>query len=148
MDTPNAEAPAPRGTPSGPVTIVVGLIVAIVLATYVARRITQPLRVLGSAADKVALLDAAAAIPAVELANLVHGWDGTSPRLLGVDRGAPADFGKIRAALVGQGLREPGVQRFGDDSQVLIRLEAQPTGTAKSAAGQAEAVNRPTLRYD
>ncbi len=34
--------------------VAVGLIVAIVLATYVARRITQPLRVLGSAADKVA----------------------------------------------------------------------------------------------
>ena len=34
--------------------VAVGLIVAIVLATYVARRITQPLRVLGGAADKVA----------------------------------------------------------------------------------------------
>ncbi len=34
--------------------VAVGLIVAIILATYVARRITQPLRVLGSAADKVA----------------------------------------------------------------------------------------------
>jgi signal transduction histidine kinase len=34
--------------------VAVGLIVAIILATYVARRITHPLRVLGSAADKVA----------------------------------------------------------------------------------------------
>jgi signal transduction histidine kinase len=34
--------------------VAVGLIVAIFLATYVARRITQPLRVIGSAADKVA----------------------------------------------------------------------------------------------
>jgi signal transduction histidine kinase len=34
--------------------VAVGLIVAIILATYVARRITQPLRVIGSAADKVA----------------------------------------------------------------------------------------------
>ena len=34
--------------------VAVGLIVAIILATYVARRITQPLRVLGGAADKVA----------------------------------------------------------------------------------------------
>jgi preprotein translocase SecF subunit len=36
-----------------------------------------------------------------------------------------ANFAAIRAALQAQGLREPGVQRFGDDSQVLIRLEAQ-----------------------
>jgi preprotein translocase subunit SecD/preprotein translocase subunit SecF len=41
-----------------------------------------------------------------------------------------ADFGKIRTALTEQGLREPGVQRFGDDSQVLIRLEAQPSEQA------------------
>jgi signal transduction histidine kinase len=34
--------------------VAVGLIVAIILATYVARRITQPLRVIGGAADKVA----------------------------------------------------------------------------------------------
>jgi signal transduction histidine kinase len=34
--------------------VTVGLIVAVILATYVARRITQPLRVIGSAADKVA----------------------------------------------------------------------------------------------
>jgi len=36
------------------VGLAVGLAVALVLATYVARRITQPLRVIGSAADKVA----------------------------------------------------------------------------------------------
>jgi signal transduction histidine kinase len=36
------------------VAIGVGLLVALILATYVARRITQPLRVIGSAADKVA----------------------------------------------------------------------------------------------
>jgi signal transduction histidine kinase len=34
--------------------VAVGLIVAIILASYVARRITMPLRVIGSAADKVA----------------------------------------------------------------------------------------------
>jgi signal transduction histidine kinase len=34
--------------------VAVGLVVAVILATYVARRITQPLRVIGSAADKVA----------------------------------------------------------------------------------------------
>jgi len=36
------------------VGLAVGLAVAMILATYVARRITQPLRVIGSAADKVA----------------------------------------------------------------------------------------------
>ena len=41
-----------------------------------------------------------------------------------------ADYVKLRAALAAQGIREPGVQRFGDDSQVLIRLEAQPSEAA------------------
>jgi preprotein translocase subunit SecD/preprotein translocase subunit SecF len=41
-----------------------------------------------------------------------------------------ADFAKIRAALEDAGLREPGVQRFGDANQVLIKLEAQPTEQA------------------
>ncbi|HEY7258540.1 MAG TPA: HAMP domain-containing protein, partial [Gaiellales bacterium] len=36
------------------VGLAVGLAVALILATYVARRITQPLRVIGGAADKVA----------------------------------------------------------------------------------------------
>jgi preprotein translocase subunit SecD/preprotein translocase subunit SecF len=42
----------------------------------------------------------------------------------------PADFAKIRTALEAQGLREPGVQRFGGDNQVLIKLETQPTEKA------------------
>jgi preprotein translocase subunit SecD/preprotein translocase subunit SecF len=41
-----------------------------------------------------------------------------------------ADFGKIRTALEAQGLHEPGVQRFGEDSQVLIKLGTQPTEQA------------------
>jgi preprotein translocase SecF subunit len=41
-----------------------------------------------------------------------------------------ADFGKIRSELSAQGIREPGVQRFGDASNVLIRLEAQPSEAA------------------
>ena len=41
-----------------------------------------------------------------------------------------ADFAKIRAALEAQGIREPGVQRFGDNSQVLIKLGAQPSEQA------------------
>jgi len=43
---------------------------------------------------------------------------------------APADFAAIRASLAATGLREPGVQRFGADNQVLVRLEAQPTEAA------------------
>ncbi len=43
---------------------------------------------------------------------------------------APADFTKIRAALAAQGIPEPGVQRFGDDADVLIRLAPQPSEAA------------------
>ncbi len=43
---------------------------------------------------------------------------------------APADFGAIRAAIAAQGVSNPGVQRFGDPTQVLIRLETQPTEAA------------------
>jgi preprotein translocase subunit SecD/preprotein translocase subunit SecF len=39
---------------------------------------------------------------------------------------AATDYARLRTALAAQGIHEPGVQRFGDDSQVLIRLEAQP----------------------
>jgi preprotein translocase subunit SecD/preprotein translocase subunit SecF len=38
----------------------------------------------------------------------------------------PADFAKIRAALADQHVGAAGVQRFGDESQVLIRLDSQP----------------------
>lgn len=43
---------------------------------------------------------------------------------------ASADFPALRAALVEAGLHEPGVQRFGAENQVLVRLEAQPTEAA------------------
>ncbi len=43
---------------------------------------------------------------------------------------APADFGRLRAALADQGIAEPGVQRFGDDTSVLIRLPSQPNEAA------------------
>src|SRR6476660_9825292 len=39
----------------------------------------------------------------------------------------PADFGQIRAALASEHIPEQGVQRFGDPSEVLIRLGAQST---------------------
>src|ERR1700760_1841360 len=37
----------------------------------------------------------------------------------------PADFNQIRAALAAGHVQEQGVQRFGDPSDVLIRLGAQ-----------------------
>ena len=42
----------------------------------------------------------------------------------------PADFGQIRAALATERIPEQGVQQFGDPSEVLIRLGAQPTEAA------------------
>ncbi len=46
----------------------------------------------------------------------------------------PADFGKIRQALASSHVGEQGVQRFGDDSQVLVRLHSQPTEAATQQA--------------
>jgi preprotein translocase subunit SecD/preprotein translocase subunit SecF len=43
---------------------------------------------------------------------------------------APADNVKLRDALAAQGVREPQLQRFGADNDVLIRLGAQPTKVA------------------
>ena len=50
---------------------------------------------------------------------------------------APADFPAIRAALGADGINYQGVQQFGDATDVLIRLEAQP-----SEAATQQAVNR------
>ena len=49
---------------------------------------------------------------------------------------APADFTKIRDGLVAQGVVAAGLQRFGDDHEVLIRLDRQPTeaGTEQTVA--------------
>ena len=47
---------------------------------------------------------------------------------------APADFARIREALAGTHVGEQGVQRFGDDNQVLIRLHSQPTEAATQEA--------------
>src|ERR1039458_7845245 len=46
----------------------------------------------------------------------------------------PADFAQIRAALAAEHIGAQGVQRFGDASEVLIRLGAQPSETATQAA--------------
>ena len=40
---------------------------------------------------------------------------------------APADFNKIRAGLAAHDVPAAGLQRFGDDRDVLIRLDRQPT---------------------
>ena len=45
----------------------------------------------------------------------------------------PADFGKLRAGLAAQNVVGPGIQRFGDASQVRIQLETQPTEQATQA---------------
>src|ERR1700757_4612983 len=42
----------------------------------------------------------------------------------------PADYGQIRAALAAENVPQQGVQRFGDPSEVLIRLGQQPTEAA------------------
>ncbi len=49
----------------------------------------------------------------------------------------PADFNKLRAAIAGEHVGEQGVQRFGADDQVLIRLP-----TAPSEAATQQEVNR------
>jgi preprotein translocase SecF subunit len=46
----------------------------------------------------------------------------------------PADLGQIHAALREAGIPDQGVQRFGGDSDVLIRLGAEPSEQATQAA--------------
>jgi preprotein translocase subunit SecD/preprotein translocase subunit SecF len=46
----------------------------------------------------------------------------------------PADFQKIRGALVDAHIPDQGVQRFGDESTVLIRLPTQPTEAGTQVA--------------
>jgi preprotein translocase subunit SecD/preprotein translocase subunit SecF len=46
----------------------------------------------------------------------------------------PADFATIRSALASENVGAQGVQRFGDASEVLIRLGSQPSAAATQAA--------------
>jgi len=62
--------------------------------------------------------------------GLQKGIDFSGGVVMEVRTPGPADFGKIRAALAAEGLNEPGVQRFGDESSVAIRLGAQPNPAA------------------
>ncbi len=50
---------------------------------------------------------------------------------------APADFDHIRAAMAAQNVPAAGLQRFGDDHEVLLRLDRQPT-----EAGTEQVVDR------
>lgn len=66
--------------------------------------------------------------------GLELGIDFSGGVVMEIQTPAPADFGKIRAALSAHGVRDPGVQRFGEATSVLIRLPAQ----AGEAATQQE----------
>jgi preprotein translocase SecF subunit len=50
----------------------------------------------------------------------------------------PTDYAKLRSELAAQGVHEPGVQRFGDNQQVLISVGAPPasSGAAEGATEQ------------
>ncbi len=62
--------------------------------------------------------------------GLTLGIDFSGGVVMQVRTPAPADFGKVRTALAAQGLTEPGVQRFGADNSVLIRLGSTPNAAA------------------
>ena len=62
------------------------------------------------------------------------GIDFSGGIVMEVRTDGPADFAKIRAALAVEHMPEQGVQRFGDDSTVLIRLPTQPTEAGTQVA--------------
>jgi len=55
------------------------------------------------------------------------GIDFTGGIVMEIRTQGPADFPKIRAAFAQEHIPDQGVQRFGDESTVLIRLPTQPT---------------------
>ncbi len=59
--------------------------------------------------------------------GLKMGIDFSGGVVMEVRTPGPADFAKIHAALAAEGIPDQGVQRFGDASEVLIRLGAQPS---------------------
>jgi len=58
------------------------------------------------------------------------GIDFSGGIIMEVRTPGPADFARIRAGLAEERIEVQGVQRFGDDSQVAIRLPTQPTEAA------------------
>jgi len=72
------------------------------------------------------------------------GIDFSGGVVMEVRTNGPADFGQIHAALAGEHVPVQGVQRFGDASEVLIRLGAQPTegGTQTAVAGVRAALEK------
>jgi len=62
------------------------------------------------------------------------GIDFSGGIVMEVRTDGPADFAKIRAALAAEHVADQGVQRFGDDSTVLIRLPTQPTEAGTQVA--------------
>jgi preprotein translocase subunit SecF len=62
------------------------------------------------------------------------GIDFSGGIVMEVRTDGPADFQKIRGALAQEHITDQGVQRFGDDSTVLIRLPTQPTEAGTQVA--------------
>src|SRR5476651_1369529 len=62
------------------------------------------------------------------------GIDFSGGIVMEVRTDGPADFAKIRGALAAEHIPDQGVQRFGDDSTVLIRLPTQPTEAGTQVA--------------
>ena len=62
------------------------------------------------------------------------GIDFSGGIIMEVRTDGPADFQKIRQTLTSEHILDPGVQRFGDDSTVLIRLHTQPTEAGTQVA--------------
>jgi preprotein translocase SecF subunit len=62
------------------------------------------------------------------------GIDFSGGVVVEVRTNGPADFGQIHSALRDAGIPDQGVQRFGDPSEVLIRLGAEPSEQATQAA--------------
>ena len=66
--------------------------------------------------------------------GLNKGIDFSGGIVMEVRTDGPADFAKIRGALANEHIPDQGVQRFGDDSTVLIRLPTQPTEAGTQVA--------------
>jgi SecD/SecF fusion protein len=66
--------------------------------------------------------------------GLNYGIDFVGGIVMEVDTRQPADLAKLRAGLERLDLGEIGLQQFGKDSDVLVRIERQPDDAAQIAA--------------